>query len=108
MPGLSVSAKSRKDVLQKRKAPRQRNQKNVPGKRGSLSGAPQLLLHSLLCLESKHRGVFCEIYAASVAFAAVVLDVPAGGTGKAQRDVAARAELRLLGILMTAFGASHI
>jgi hypothetical protein len=60
-----------------------------------------------LCLEKKHRGVFCEVYAAPIAFAAVILNVPAGGTGKAERGVAARAELRPLGVFMTALGASH-
>jgi hypothetical protein len=60
-----------------------------------------------LCLENEHRGVFREVYAASVACAAVVLNVVAGGTGKAERGVAARAELCLFGILMTAFGALH-
>jgi hypothetical protein len=105
--GPALSAESRKDVLQKRKAPGQRDQKDVLGKRGPLSGAAPLLLHALLCLESKHRGVFCEVYATLVARAAVVLNVAAGGTGKAERGVAVRAELCLLGILMTAFGASH-
>jgi hypothetical protein len=61
----------------------------------------------LLRLESKHRGVFCEVYAAPVAFAAVILNVPAGGTGKAEGGMAARAELRPFGVFMTALGASH-
>jgi hypothetical protein len=42
-----------------------------------------------------------------VAFPAVVLNMPTNGTGKAEGCVAARAELRTFGALITAFGALH-
>ena len=105
--GLSVSANSRQDVPQKRKAPRQWDQKDVFGQRGPLPGVSSLLLRSFSCLQHHHGCVFLEVHATSIAFAAVVLNVPAGRTDKAERRVAARAELRLCGILMAAFGASH-
>jgi hypothetical protein len=66
-----------------------------------------LLLGSRSSLENQHGRVFLEVYAALVAFAAMVLKVSAGGAGKAQRSVAAHAELCRYGILTLALGALH-
>ena len=79
----------------------------MPGKQRLLVGVSPLLLHPLFCPHNQHRGILREVDPTAVAFAAVVLNVTAGGTSKAERGVAARAELRLLGILMKAFGALH-
>jgi len=55
-------------------------------------GARTLLLRSFFGLQHDHAGVFHKVHATLIAFAAVVLNVPAGGTGKAKRRMAARAE----------------
>ena len=107
IPSSALPAQSRKDILQKRQPPCQRNQKDLPGKRRIPPRVPPFLLRCCSCLKNQHRPVLGEVYTALVACAAVVLNVAAGGTDKAQRGVAARAELCLFRIFMTAFGALH-
>ena len=104
---IHYSRPSRQDISHKRKSACQREQKDLLGNRSLAMGLAFVFAALIPCLEHEHRGVFREVDAALVAFAAVTLNVTAGGTGEPKRRVAARAELRLLGILMKALGASH-
>ena len=77
------------------------------GKRSPAMGLASSLLCHFSCLKHEHSGVLREIYAAPVALTAMVLHVMAGRTNEPERVVAARAKLRLVRILITAFWALH-
>ena len=98
---------AREQIPHKRKSPRQRNEQDLFSKRGTLLGASSPVLHVCTCLENQHRRVFREIDAASLAFTALFLNMPAGGAGEPQRCVTAGAELYPGPILMLALGALH-
>ncbi len=65
------------------------------------------VLHVRRGLENQHRRVFREVDAASLAFTALFLNMPAGGTSETERCVTAGAELYALPILVLALGALH-
>ena len=108
-PGSRVALlpEARQDIPQQRKPSRQRQQKDLPDKRGVVPSAPPLLLRSLPCLKNQHCRVFREVDSALVAFAAMILSVSASRADKAERSVAANAEFCPFGILTTALRALH-
>ena len=112
MPALRHAAwqlapEAREEISQERKSSRQRNEQDLLSKRGTLLRASSPVLHVCSRLENQHRRVFREIDAAPLAFTALFLNMPAGGTSEAERCVTAGAELYALPTLVMALGALH-
>ena len=103
----ALIAEARQDIPQQRKPSRQRQQKDLPCKRGVLASAPPLFPCSLSCLKNQQGRVFREVDSALIAFAAMILSVSASRADKAERGVAANAEFCSLGILTTALRTLH-
>jgi len=94
-------------MLEQRESAGDGEQKKLFPQADAFAHAGVLLIGINLLLRDEHGRVLGEVHAARVARAAVVLAVPASRAKKTQRGVAARAELRRIGIRALALRALH-